>query len=168
MSVPKRKYTNSLLLAVFIVFTIITYEYFSTPIQPELASVFHWSESDIPYELKYNLTAQNTELQRVQFILQSRKLAHAWPGPNRSFAKMYPKFQYFDSDTDVVLTTANRSSMDSQILLYAAVPKTGTTTLTALLKRIGTFNNFNVVGRRWMPMFEDKFEIFIFCPKIQP
>ena len=113
-----------------------------------------------------NLTAQNTELQKVQFILQSRKLAHAWPGPNRSFAKMYPKFQYFDSDTDVVLTTANRS-MDSQILLYAAVPKTGTTTLTALLKRIGTFNNFNVVGRRWMPMFEDKFEILIFCPKIQ-
>ena len=153
MSVPKRRYIYSLLLAVFIVFAIIAYEYSSdTPIQPELVA-FHWTENDIPHELQYNLTAQNTELQKVQFILQSRKLAHAWSGPNGSFAKMYPRFQYVDEDTDVVLTTANRS-MGSQILLYAAVPKTGTTTLTALLKRMGQFNNFTVVGRRWMPMFE--------------
>ena len=119
-------------------------------------SYFQW---DIPTDLKYNLTVpEDTEIHKLEFILQSQKLAHVRPGENGSYTKMYPKFQYFVDETDVTLTTTNRST-DSQILLYAAVPKTGTTLLTGLLNRLGQLHNFTVVGRRLMPMFEDKYKV---------
>ena len=121
-------------------------------------AVFHWNPEDVPYHLKYNLTAQNTDLFRRQFILQSRKLIRAWAGEDQKYAKMYPKFHYFDDDQNVTLTLTNRST-DSQILLYSAVPKTGTTLLAAMLRQLGKFSNFQVTGHRWMPMFEDKYFI---------
>ena len=167
MSALRRKYSNSLILilAVCVLLIFLIYEYFScssenvtlTELELERDSYFQW---DIPTDLKYNLTVpENTEIHKLQFILQSQKLAHVWPGENGSYTKMYPKFQYVDDETDVTLTTTNRST-DSQILLYAAVPKTGTTLLTALLKRLGQLHNFTVVGRRMMPMFEDKYKVF--------
>ena len=120
-------------------------------------AVFDWNPEDVPYHLKYNLTAQNTDLFKRQFLLQSRKLTRAWAGENRKYAQMYPKFHYIDDDQNVTLTMTNRTT-DSQILLYSAVPKTGTTLLTAMLKKLGRdYNHFNVTGHRWMPMFEDKY-----------
>ena len=172
MSALGRKYSNSLILAVCFVLVLycifLTHEYLSCSSEnvtlTELESdkrdgYFQW---DIPTDLKYNLTVpEDTEIHKLEFILQSQKLAHVRPGENGSYTKMYPKFQYVDDDADVTLTTTNRST-DSQILLYAAVPKTGTTLLTALLKRLGQFHNFTVVGRRWMPMFEDKHKVLCY------
>ena len=162
MSALRRKYSNSLILAICIVLIFLTYEYFSyssenvTLTELERYSYIQWN---IPTDLKYNITVPQdyTDLHKLQFIVQSQKLAHVWPGENGSYTKMYPKFQYVDDDMDVTLTTTNKST-DSDILLYAAVPKTGTTLLTALLKRLGQLHNFTVVGRRWMPMFEDKYK----------
>ena len=145
MSALRRKYSNSLILAICIVLIFLTYEYFSCSLEnvtlTELESnkrdgYFRWDiptdlkydltvpenteihkldrdsyfQWDIPTELRYNLTApEDTELHKLQFILQSQKLAHVRPGENGSYTKMYPKFQYFVDETDVTLTTTNRS-----------------------------------------------------------
>ena len=113
--------------------------------------------------IQFNITDE--EPNRDWLIHQSWKLWHLVDGKHRPpFTDLFPLFNYKAMTNP---SSQNRST-NSLVLIYSAVPKTGSTTIGFILQTISMFQPLKLVGNKNIPMAEDKFSnlkvIFIKSP----
>ena len=101
--------------------------------------------------IQFNITDE--EPNRDWLIHQSWKLWHLVDGKHRPpFTDLFPLFNYKAMKNP---SSQNRST-NSLVLIYSAVPKTGSTTIGFILQTISMFQPLKLVGNKNIPMAEDK------------